>query len=45
MRTPSLDDETAYELFENACSQSNSDSFRLYVVYARAAGFSSLLDE
>jgi hypothetical protein len=45
VRTPALDDEQAYELFENACSQPNSASFRLYVVYARAAGFSSLLDE
>ena len=45
MRTPELDDERAYEVFEDACSQPNSDSFRLYVVYSRAAGFASLLDE
>jgi hypothetical protein len=45
VRTPALDDETAYELFENACSQPNADSFRLYVLYSRAACFSSLLEE
>jgi hypothetical protein len=45
VRTPELDDEQAYELFENACAQNNSASFRLYVIYSRAAAFSSLMDE
>ncbi len=45
VRTPELDDEKAYEVFENACAQPNSESYRLYIVYARAAGFASLLEE
>ena len=45
VRTPALPDDEAYELFENACSQPGSATHRLSVVYARAAGFASLLDE
>ena len=45
VQTPALDDERAYELFENACSEPGAATHRLYVIYARAAGFASLLDE
>ena len=42
---PPLTDEEAMEVFNNACSEEFADGFRLYVVYARAAGFAPLLRE
>lgn len=36
---PALSDEEAAELFDNACSPSYAQGFRLYKLYARAAGF------
>lgn len=35
-----LDDERAYELFEEACSHSVAQGFTLYKLYVRAAAFS-----
>jgi hypothetical protein len=35
-----LDDERAYDLFEEACSQSVAQGFTLYKLYVRAAAFS-----
>jgi hypothetical protein len=43
VRAPALSDEEALGLFDRACSNSYARSFRLYVVYARAAGFAPLL--
>ena len=45
VRTPELDDEEAYDLFERACELPSGPTVRLYTIYARAAGFASLLDE
>ncbi len=45
VRTPALDDEQAHEVFENACEPAYAQGFRLYVLYARAAGFAALLEE
>jgi hypothetical protein len=45
---PALTDEEAGELFDDACKPSWAAGFRLYKLYARAAGFVSLnrvLDE
>ena len=39
---PPLSDSEAMEVFENACAESFSKGFRLYVLYARAAGFAPL---
>ena len=44
VETPSLSDEEAYDLFERACEPAHAKDVRLYIVYSRAAGFSSLLD-
>lgn len=38
---PELSDEVAYGLFERTCAQDYARSFRLYKIYARAAGFAS----
>ena len=35
-----LEDERAYELFEQACSRSVAQGFTLYKLYVRAAAFS-----
>lgn len=43
-RTPELSDEDAYEVFENACAEEFSAGFRLYKIYAAAAGYQSLQD-
>ncbi len=40
---PPLTDDEAMEVFDGACSESFADGFRLYVLYARAAGFAPLL--
>ena len=42
VRAPALSDEEALGLFDRACSNSFARSFRLYAVYARAAGFAPL---
>jgi hypothetical protein len=39
IRAPALTDEEALGLFDRACSNRFARSFRLYVLYARAAGF------
>ena len=39
---PPLSDEEAMELFDNACAETFAKGFRLYVLYARAAGFAPL---
>lgn len=43
VEAPPLTDDEALELFDNACSESFAEGFRLYVLYARAAGFAPLL--
>lgn len=40
--SPALSDEEAMGLFDRACSNRYARSFRLYVLYARAAGFAPL---
>jgi hypothetical protein len=42
IRAPALSDEEALGLFDRACANSYAQSFRLYVLYARAAGFAPL---
>ncbi len=42
VEAPPLSDQEAMELFENACGESFAQGFRLYVLYARAAGFAPL---
>lgn len=42
VEAPPLTDEEALELFDNACSETFAKGFRLYVLYARAAGFAPL---
>ena len=39
---PALTDEEATEVFDNACKTEGSDGFRLYKLYAQAAGFVTL---
>jgi hypothetical protein len=39
---PALSDEEALGLFDRACSNSFARSFRLYVLYARAAAYAPL---
>lgn len=40
---PPLSDEEALDVFDGACSESFASEFRLYVLYARAAGFAPLI--
>lgn len=40
--TPALSDEEAMGLFDRACANGYARGFRLYVLYARAAGFAPL---
>jgi hypothetical protein len=42
VEAPALDNERAYELFEDACEPVYAESFRLYKLYAQAAAFSPL---
>lgn len=42
VKAPPLTDEEAMQVFNNACSESFAAGFRLYVLYARAAGFAPL---
>ena len=44
VKTPELSDEAAYELFESTCREDFAGGFRLYKVYARAAGFASFAE-
>jgi hypothetical protein len=39
---PTLTDEEAYELFQNACAEDFARGFRLYKIYARATGYAYL---
>ena len=41
--TPPLSDSEAMQLFDRECAQRHARSFRLYVLYARAAGWAPLL--
>lgn len=41
--TPPLSDEEATKLFDKECAAGYAGGFRLYVIYARAAGFAPLL--
>ena len=43
--SPPLSDEEATKLFDRACANTYAPGFRLYVIYARAAGFAPLLRE
>ena len=40
--SPPLSDAEAMALFDNACAPAYAASFRLYVLYARAAGYAPL---
>ena len=40
--SPALSDDEAVGLFDRACANSYAKSFRLYVLYARGAGFAPL---
>ena len=39
---PVLEDEQAYDLFEDRCDREAARGFKLYKIYARAAAFSGL---
>jgi hypothetical protein len=41
---PVLDDDDAYELFEEACAEPFAEGFLLYKLYARAAAYESFID-
>jgi hypothetical protein len=43
VEAPPLSDEEAMEMFDSACSNDFAKSFRLYVLYSRAAGFAPLV--
>ena len=43
--SPPLSDEEAVKLFDQECAQPYAKGFRLYVIYARAAGFAPLVRE
>lgn len=45
IKAPPLSDEEATALFDRACAAPYARGFRLYVIYARAAGFAPLLRE
>ena len=42
---PPLSDDEAMSVFDNACAEDFAEGFRLYVLYARAAGFAPLIRE
>jgi len=44
VKAPALSDAEAQEVFDNACSPSYAQGYRLYVIYARAAAFKPLKD-
>lgn len=43
IESPPLSDAEAMQLFDRECARAYARSFRLYVVYARAAGWATLL--
>ena len=43
--SPPLSDEEALSLFDSECAKPYAKGFRLYVIYARAAGFAPLVRE
>ena len=43
--SPPLSDEEALRLFDDECARPYAKGFRLYVLYARAAGFAPLVRE
>lgn len=43
--SPPLSDEESLKLFDQECAQPYAKGFRLYVIYARAAGFADLVRE
>lgn len=43
IESPPLSDSEAMQLFDRECAQPYAKSFRLYVIYARAAGWAPLL--
>jgi len=43
VESPPLSDREAMKLFDRECAQPYARSFRLYVIYARAAGWAPLL--
>ena len=43
IEAPPLSDSEAMQLFDRECAQSYAKGFRLYVLYARAAGWAPLL--
>ena len=43
IETPPLSDSEALRLFDRECANTYARSFRLYVMYARAAGWAPLL--
>ncbi len=45
IKAPPLSDEEALGVFDNACRADYAQGFRLYKIYARAAGFAPLLRE
>ena len=45
IESPPLSDEEAVQLFDQECAKPYAKGFRLYVVYARAAGFAPLVRE
>lgn len=45
IKAPPLSDAEATALFDRACAAPYAKGFRLYVIYARAAGFAPLLRE
>jgi hypothetical protein len=45
VEAPPLSDEEALDVFNGACRESFASDFRLYVLYARAAGFAPLTRE
>lgn len=42
---PPLSDEEAMELFDGACAAPYAQGFRLYILYARGAGYAPLVRE
>jgi hypothetical protein len=45
VQAPPLSDEEAREVFDSACSNDFAQSFKLYAIYSRAAGFAPLTRE
>jgi len=45
LEDPPLSDDEAYEMFEGACGEEFTGSFRLYKLYFRATAFQSLTED